>query len=404
MSSVGTFTPMIDTRMGYQYRQTSREAICLGIATAVHALVFLWNPIIMKTDFEKTLNPLVEIGIVEETAAAPAPEPKKMSLMDTLKDMLSKPAPAPSHVEPKPQQPPTPLLQERVMPHLITNTLKTPSPDELAMAKNPTPITSAQKTFQLPNASPTLQTKSFGGIRSKDLPFETSNESIATPGQAVPILVGNAHSKAALSYTNPALTNNNRANLQSKKFFGSATNEPVLKSAAAPIQMGGNPTSIAPTNTAPALRESQSTGGGLINKALLGNHTSSVATIQTMPSAAAQLDQQLTDTTPSRVKKSPNGFDIVGRLANRTILKKIIPQYPSWAEEQGIIGTLRLYFTVTPEGAVRSNIKVTKTTGNPQLDQIGVDALKQWLFAPQPPTSEEDVQWGIITFTFSLAS
>ena len=104
------------------------------------------------------------------------------------------------------------------------------------------------------------------------------------------------------------------------------------------------------------------------------------------------------------MKKPGSGFEIEGKLANRPILKKVIPQYPSWAEEQGIIGTLRLYFTVTPEGTIRSNIKVTKTTGNPQLDQVGIDALKEWLFSAQPSNNDDDVQWGIITFTFSLAS
>jgi TonB family protein len=169
---------------------------------------------------------------------------------------------------------------------------------------------------------------------------------------------------------------------------------------------GSGGSGAAPTGGATgvaALQDKANTGGGLINKALMGNR-SSMASLNTMPNQAAQLDQQLAQSESAATKKKAGqGFQISGKLENRTILKKVIPQYPAWAEEQGIIGTLRLYFTVTPEGAVRPNIKVTKTTGNPQLDQIGIDALKQWSFVAQPG-NEDDVQWGIITFTFSLAS
>src|SRR5207244_4155069 len=103
-------------------------------------------------------------------------------------------------------------------------------------------------------------------------------------------------------------------------------------------------------------------------------------------------------------KQVKKGFEIAGPLNNRTIVHKMIPQYPAWAEEQGIIGSVRLYFTVTQEGTVRPNIRVTKTTGYPQLDQLGIDALKQWQFAPLSASEEGRGEWGIITFNFSLSS
>ena len=67
------------------------------------------------------------------------------------------------------------------------------------------------------------------------------------------------------------------------------------------------------------------------------------------------------------------------------------------------MGSVRLYFTVDAGGNVRSNIRVTKTTGYPALDQLGIDALKKWKFVPLAGGSDEG-QWGIITFNFSLAS
>jgi protein TonB len=129
------------------------------------------------------------------------------------------------------------------------------------------------------------------------------------------------------------------------------------------------------------------------------------SSISGIPSAAAALDKQLAQTAttaPSRAAKK-NGFDIAGPLNNRPILNKVIPQYPAWAEEQGIIGSVRIYFTVDATGAVRSNMQVRKTTGYPELDKLAMEALKQWRFAPFD-ASDEDNQWGIITFTFSLAS
>ena len=155
MNAADTFTPLIDTGTGYYYRSAPREAICLSIAAALHALVFLWNPTLLKGNFEKPANPLVEIGVVDETASAPAVEPpKKMSLLDTLKDMLTKPEPVSPHIDPiaapVPQTAPPPMLRDRAMPHPILNPLKTQTPDELAQANTPAPIATNQHNFQLP--------------------------------------------------------------------------------------------------------------------------------------------------------------------------------------------------------------------------------------------------------------
>lgn len=93
-------------------------------------------------------------------------------------------------------------------------------------------------------------------------------------------------------------------------------------------------------------------------------------------------------------------FPIDGPLANRKVLHRVTPEYPAWAEEQGIIGSVRLYFTVTKAGQVSSNIRVEHTSGYPELDRKALDALKQWRFTP---TTASETQWGIITFSFSLS-
>lgn len=405
---------MMPVPLGYSYPTRRNEVVGITTAVALHALLLLLNPILLKGGFEKPKDPLIEIGMVVEGAPAPPVEaPKKMSILDTLKDMLSRPEPAAPKIEapaPRVAPPAGPTLRERLSPSIIANPLKPQTPEELASARSAAPINVSKKEFQLPNTTPALQSKSFGGVRAKDLPFQVGNETIAAGTPTEAISVGNRSAKAALSYANPTLKDAGaRSTLSNKNFVGGGTADPAsLGAASTPIQLAGSGASqAAPSNAAPALAQRQGggSGGGLVQRALSGAPSASSA-IQSMPSAAAKLEQDLAadSANASRMKKPKGGFEISGKLANRQIVRKVIPQYPSWAEEQGIIGTLRLYFTVTPEGLVRQNIKVTKTTGNPQLDQIGIDALKQWQFAAQPSGNEDDLQWGIITFTFSLAS
>jgi len=407
---------MIPIPLLYPDKTARNEAICLGLAAGIHALLFLFNPTVMKGDIEKTQNPLVEIGLVQETPSflTPAEEPRKMGLIDTLKDMLRKPSETP-HIAPQPMAskvaaPTQPTLQERAMSRLASALKPNQTIDDLAMSRTANQIQTERKQFNVPDNAPQLQAKSFGGIKVKDLPFQVGGQDLAGGTASVPIAVGNKSAKAALDYANPTLKNssNARVAMQSKTFVGGPSSDVASLGAGGARNIalsGAGGAGNAPTGvqTGSALQDKQNSGGGLINKALLsGSRGATAPSIQTIPSAAAQLDQQISQES-AKVAKS-KGFEISGKLANRTILKKIVPQYPAWAEEQGIIGTLRLYFTVTPEGTVRNNIKVTKTTGNPQLDQIGIDALKQWAFAAQPGGNEDDIQWGIITFTFSLSS
>ncbi len=97
------------------------------------------------------------------------------------------------------------------------------------------------------------------------------------------------------------------------------------------------------------------------------------------------------------------GPKIDGPLAGRLVMARTIPEYPAWAEEQGIMASVKLYFTVTSQGQVRSNIKIQKTSGYPELDQLTIDALRRWRFSAVDFVDETH-QWGIITFTFSLTN
>ena len=95
------------------------------------------------------------------------------------------------------------------------------------------------------------------------------------------------------------------------------------------------------------------------------------------------------------------GFSIEGSLANQSIIKKVLPQYPDWAEEQGIMGTVKIRFDVNETGHVTSNMSIEQTTGNTKLDEVAVDALQQWEFSPGKLPGK-DAPYGLITFVFGL--
>ncbi len=94
-------------------------------------------------------------------------------------------------------------------------------------------------------------------------------------------------------------------------------------------------------------------------------------------------------------------FQITGPLANRQVLTREVPQYPDWARSKGIEAAVVLQFTVAPEGQVKDNIFVIRTSGYPQMDDLAVQALKKWKFAALPLDQYRD-EVGSITFNFSV--
>ena len=116
----------------------------------------------------------------------------------------------------------------------------------------------------------------------------------------------------------------------------------------------------------------------------------------------SQLEQSKGPLTGLAIEQTPRqkGPPIEGPLSHRAVMHRVIPDYPVWAEEQGITGTTRLYFTVAPGGRVESDIRVVLTSGSPELDQLAIEALRAWRFVPSH--SQDGSQWGTITFFFSL--
>jgi len=86
---------------------------------------------------------------------------------------------------------------------------------------------------------------------------------------------------------------------------------------------------------------------------------------------------------------------IKGRDLERWIEK---PDYPEWAQKQGIEGKVEVKCWVLPSGVVR-NVETVLSSGWLELDKCAEQALMKWKFGP---IKEEEIQWGIVPFEFEL--
>jgi TonB family protein len=98
--------------------------------------------------------------------------------------------------------------------------------------------------------------------------------------------------------------------------------------------------------------------------------------------------------------ESKKGIEIEGPLADRKVVNYDIPEFPSWAKDQGILdASVAIRFWVNKDGEVLPNMRVEHTSGYGQLDRLAMDSLAKWKFAP---LLSEEKQWGVITFKFVL--
>jgi len=90
-------------------------------------------------------------------------------------------------------------------------------------------------------------------------------------------------------------------------------------------------------------------------------------------------------------------FRIEGEAANRQILYKVVPEYPPGLQREAVV---RVRFVVLPDGSVGEMVPVLK--GDPTLESITLQALRQWRFNPLPPGAPQKEVTGIITFRYLL--
>jgi protein TonB len=103
----------------------------------------------------------------------------------------------------------------------------------------------------------------------------------------------------------------------------------------------------------------------------------------------------------SATREVLSGIRISGPVADRPLLTYRPPAYPEWAQREMVEGSVRLHFNVLPDGTVKENIFVEKTSGFEDFDANAITALSQWKFAPLGRGVVGE-QWGSIVFDYKL--
>lgn len=103
------------------------------------------------------------------------------------------------------------------------------------------------------------------------------------------------------------------------------------------------------------------------------------------------------------VRRNLAGAALAGPAADRPVRNYIMPAYPEWAKTEGVEGSVTLGFVVLPDGRVKSNVMVHRTSGYQDFDERAQAALRMWRFESLPAGSTEE-QWGTITMHFRLKS
>ena len=82
----------------------------------------------------------------------------------------------------------------------------------------------------------------------------------------------------------------------------------------------------------------------------------------------------------------------------REILKVVEPDYPNWAKEREVEGTVEVMCMVLPSGEVATTV-TWLTSGWSELDQSVLQAVGEWRFEP---ITGEEVQAGIVRVAFDF--
>lgn len=104
----------------------------------------------------------------------------------------------------------------------------------------------------------------------------------------------------------------------------------------------------------------------------------------------------------AEAKREIAGASLIGPVADRRLLSYETPSYPEKARREAIEGSVKLYFTVLPDGRVKENIMIEKTSGIDGFDRNAVAALRAWRFEPMKSGATGE-QWGSITFHYRLS-
>jgi len=348
-----------------------------GAAMAVHVMLFVWNPTLLSGGSYHVAPEVLQVQFMEKLPVM-APQPVKPVPKPVEKKPVIKKAhkagisvsrhQAPititrHHVQPQHAAPARkPFVSKITMPKFV------PHESDEPIAASPAPGISAPAPRPMTQAfapAPKLKSKTRG-VRAQDINFEISDRGgLAASDHVVAIPVGEESGDQA-----------------------------VLPSAAV---LHSAPTGA---KTVPGFRFTPGLGTGsgeLAGKNKGGYH----GVIRDEAYVEGTLEGG-TGNGKGKVSAGP-GFEIGGPVGDRKIVKRRLPEYPEWAEEKGISALVKIYFTVKPDGTIRTSMRILRSSGYTELDTLAKEALMNWRFTPTTANSDADEAWGVITFRFTLA-
>jgi periplasmic protein TonB len=83
------------------------------------------------------------------------------------------------------------------------------------------------------------------------------------------------------------------------------------------------------------------------------------------------------------------------------VVRRVEPEYPSLAREAGVSGTVLARLLVGRDGRVL-DVKVDERHGVPMLDDVVVQAARQWVFTPAYANHHPVTVWVAVPFVFRL--
>lgn len=122
-----------------------------------------------------------------------------------------------------------------------------------------------------------------------------------------------------------------------------------------------------------------------------------MATIPEVETKASEMQD-----TDSDAQRELAGALLTGPVADRPLLSFRKPDYPEWAKDEAVEGSVTIYFVVLPDGSIKENIMVQRTSGFSDFDDNAIDALRSWQFEPLKGGATGE-QWGTITFHYRLS-
>ncbi len=408
------------------------DLMSFGFAIAMHIPLLFMKFEANKKAIDRPTERLVSVDLLEELKpkepeVAPAPPPAaKASFMDKLKQLVKKepppPPPPPKAVPDKLLEAPKPLaLKANLdMPEKIQPTLASKSGFQTQADPKLVQDTKLAMNTGVPGIAP-LSAKKLGvvddrtAVKSNKGSFQVGKgdtlkgiggDGPSLSGAAAPVIAIQAGGKGTTEkFSAPTTQKSDKGRIGAVSTpglgggSGLGLRDSIIARDAAPSQIntgGGRAGGVAggvPGGTGSKKDAGRSFAGGGIPGGVVGGTGTGIGTGgANVPAIQA---------VPKRAEKK-SMFTITGPLKDRKIVKQVAPEYPSWAQAQGITASVVLEFTVEPDGSVKNLIVVRRTSGYPKLDETAIQALRQWRFAPLPDGENRD-EVGMITFNYSLS-